>query len=37
MVVFCIGVLVGFAIAALVHAGKDADDEMGCADEVQGE
>lgn len=30
MIGFCIGVLVGFAIAALVHVGKDADEEMGC-------
>ena len=27
MVMFCIGVLVGFAIAAMVYAGKRADEE----------
>ena len=29
MVMFCIGVLVGFAIAAMVYAGKREDKDMG--------
>ena len=29
MIEFCIGVLVGFAIAAMVQAGK-TDDDVGC-------
>ena len=37
MIQFCIGVLVGFAIAALVQVGKRSDEEMGCDDEMQGE
>ena len=35
MIQFCIGILVGFAIAAMVQVGKRADEEMGCDDELQ--
>lgn len=34
MIGFCIGILVGFAIAALVQVGKRNDEEMGCDDEM---
>ena len=34
MIQFCIGVIVGFAIAAMVQVGKRSDKEMGCDDEV---
>lgn len=34
MIGFCIGVIVGFAIASLVQVGKRSDEEMGCDDEV---
>ena len=35
MIQFCIGILVGFAIAAMVQVGKRSDEEMGCDDELQ--
>lgn len=37
MIGFCIGILVGFAVAAMVQVGKRSDEEMGCDDEVQSE
>ena len=30
MIKFCLGILVGFAIAAMVQVGKDNDNDMGC-------
>lgn len=30
MIQFCVGVIVGFAIAAMVQVGKDNDNDMGC-------
>ena len=30
MILLCLGVVIGFGIAAIVQAGKIADEDMGC-------
>lgn len=36
MIWFCLGVVIGFAIGAMMQMGKRSDEEMGCDDEMQG-
>lgn len=30
MILLCLGVVIGFGVAAIVQAGKSSDEDMGC-------